>query len=200
VDIWDNGYPSGGNYWSDYKDADLYSGPYQNETGSDGIGDTPYTIDANNVDRYPLMSPWSPIPVKVFDVIWNGIHYPVSVQSNSTVTHFIFNQTLAKISFNVSGISGKWGYCNVTIPKSLMKGPWTYTFEGEVSDMSTYESENETHTFISLKYKHASIFHVIIQASWVIPEYPSTLILVIFTLTTLIATTLWKTKRKPKTP
>jgi len=60
--IWDYGYPSGGNYWSDYTGVDYYSGPYQNETGSDGIGDTPYVIDAYNVDHYPLMKPWSPAP------------------------------------------------------------------------------------------------------------------------------------------
>jgi parallel beta-helix repeat protein len=56
--MWDNGYPSGGNYWSDYHGNDSFSGPYQNATGSDGIGDTPYVVDANNTDRYPLMSPW----------------------------------------------------------------------------------------------------------------------------------------------
>jgi parallel beta-helix repeat protein len=53
VNVWDDGYPSGGNYWSDYNGTDIRSGPYQNETGSDGIGDTPYVIDANNKDRYP---------------------------------------------------------------------------------------------------------------------------------------------------
>jgi parallel beta-helix repeat protein len=53
-DIWDDGYPSGGNYWSDYNGTDLYSGLYQNMTGSDSIGDTPYIIDENNQDRYPL--------------------------------------------------------------------------------------------------------------------------------------------------
>ena len=52
---WDEGYPSGGNYWSDYNGTDVYSGPYQNVTGSDGIGDTPYVIDANNTDHYPLV-------------------------------------------------------------------------------------------------------------------------------------------------
>jgi len=57
--IWDDGYPSGGNYWSDYSGTDFYNGPYQNETGSDGIGDTPYVIDANNTDRFPLMKPWN---------------------------------------------------------------------------------------------------------------------------------------------
>jgi parallel beta-helix repeat protein len=60
LNTWDNGYPSGGNYWSDYKGTDSHSGHYQNVTGSDGIGDEPYVIDANNTDRYPLMHPWKP--------------------------------------------------------------------------------------------------------------------------------------------
>jgi parallel beta-helix repeat protein len=54
TNVWDNGYPSGGNYWSNYTGTDLHSGFYQNDTGSDGIGDTPYVIDENNRDRYPL--------------------------------------------------------------------------------------------------------------------------------------------------
>jgi parallel beta-helix repeat protein len=54
--IWDDGYPSGGNYWSDYTDIDICSGPYQNEPGSDNIWDHPYVIDENNVDRYPFVN------------------------------------------------------------------------------------------------------------------------------------------------
>jgi parallel beta-helix repeat protein len=54
VNVWDDGYPSGGNCWSDYTGIDAYSGSYQNITGSDGIGDSPYVIDENNQDRYPL--------------------------------------------------------------------------------------------------------------------------------------------------
>ncbi|MCZ2808761.1 MAG: right-handed parallel beta-helix repeat-containing protein, partial [Candidatus Bathyarchaeota archaeon] len=61
--VWDNGYPSGGNYWSRYNATDFFSGPSQNETGSDGIGDTPYLIYANETDNYPLMHLWSPLPV-----------------------------------------------------------------------------------------------------------------------------------------
>lgn len=59
-DLWDGGYPSGGNYWSDYAGNDTYSGHYQNETGSDGIGDTSYVIDGwpFGGDRYPLMNAW----------------------------------------------------------------------------------------------------------------------------------------------
>ena len=57
---WDNGYPSCGNYWSNYTGADVYSGPFQNETDPDGAGDTVYTVDASNIDNYPLMNPWTP--------------------------------------------------------------------------------------------------------------------------------------------
>ncbi|MEB3755971.1 MAG: right-handed parallel beta-helix repeat-containing protein [Desulfurococcales archaeon] len=53
---WDNGYPSGGNYWSNYHGEDEHSGKYQNETGSDGIGDSIYIIYTGNVDHYPLMN------------------------------------------------------------------------------------------------------------------------------------------------
>ena len=55
--VWNEGYPHGGNYWSDYNDTDLYGGPHQNETGNDGIWDHPYVIDGNNTDNYPLTEP-----------------------------------------------------------------------------------------------------------------------------------------------
>lgn len=61
TEVWDNGYPVGGNCWSDYNGTDVYRGPYQNETGSDAIGDTPYVIDANNTDRYPRLQPYIPL-------------------------------------------------------------------------------------------------------------------------------------------
>jgi len=56
--LWDDGYPCGGNYWSDYNGKDSLFGTYQNLTGSDGIGDTPYVMEGNNNDNHPLISPY----------------------------------------------------------------------------------------------------------------------------------------------
>lgn len=59
TNIWHETYPLCGNYWSDYNGTDLHSGFFQNETNSDGIGDTLYFIDENNTDRHPLMGQWT---------------------------------------------------------------------------------------------------------------------------------------------
>ena len=53
---WNLTYPGGGNYWSDYNGSDIYSGPGQNLSGSDGFGDIPYNITGGlNMDYYPIM-------------------------------------------------------------------------------------------------------------------------------------------------
>jgi parallel beta-helix repeat protein len=61
--LWDDGYPSGGNYWSNLVGADQFGGPFQNVMGSDGIVDTAYPIEAQGIDHYPLMEPYRAAPM-----------------------------------------------------------------------------------------------------------------------------------------
>jgi len=94
VNVWDDGYPSGGNYWSDIGGADLFRGPYQNETGSDGIRDYrlcyPYPSD-----RYSLMNPWPSGP---------GLH-ELNVDLTAS-THLPFdNSTLIEAVVTNNGIN-----------------------------------------------------------------------------------------------
>ena len=63
---WDNGYPDGGNYWDDFEERyphvkDIYSGPDQDIPGPDNLWDEPYTINANNVDNYPVVPEFPPM-------------------------------------------------------------------------------------------------------------------------------------------
>ncbi len=69
-DIWGDGYPSGGNYWSDHSDHDEYSGPNQSipKPDGDGIVDkpdgglNPYNISHmtnGDQDKYPLTAQYS---------------------------------------------------------------------------------------------------------------------------------------------
>lgn len=68
----DNGYPQGGNYWNDYSGTDQYTGPSQNQIGSDGIGDTPYRAgDNDNLDRYPYMKPPYEVDIAATDIFYS---------------------------------------------------------------------------------------------------------------------------------
>jgi len=153
VNIWDDGYPSGGNYWSDYNGTDLFSGSYQNETGSDGIGDTPYVIDENNQDNYPLIAPFNS-----FTVAWDGRSYPVDFVSNSTISNLNFDGIESMLSFNVSGPDDTLGICRVTVPKSLMElsqsEKWQITIDGS-PPLSTNIIENENYTYFYFTYEHS---------------------------------------------
>jgi len=84
ANIWDDGYPSGGNYWSDYEGVD---------SNSDGLGDTPYFIDVNNQDNYPLMEPYSVGPVASFEfsptdpIVDEEIEFDASVSEGEIVSY-----------------------------------------------------------------------------------------------------------------
>jgi parallel beta-helix repeat protein len=58
INFWDDGYPSGGNYWSNNTGPDNYRGPNQDQNGGDGIRDTTLEIDVNNQDTFPLAKPY----------------------------------------------------------------------------------------------------------------------------------------------
>jgi hypothetical protein len=161
------------------------------DSDGDGVFERIFTSDsALSQDEFVLAA------IK-FYAVWEDIRYPVLVSSNSTISNFTFNQPQKQISFNITGLSGAKGYCNVTIPKSLLKGePWSVKLNG--TDWAFTLTENETNSFIYFTYTHASIYEVTIQGTWVIPEFPSAMILTLLTLTTLIATVLLKKKRKTK--
>jgi parallel beta-helix repeat protein len=108
--VWDDGYPSGGSYWSDYDGTDYNQGLNQDINGSDGIGDKEYSIDGNNTDHYPL--------VGIFSDFNATSEHHVQTICNSTISDFKFDGTA--IHFHVSGEDGTTGFCRTGIPTALM--------------------------------------------------------------------------------
>jgi len=200
INTWDDGYPSGGNYWSDYEGTDAYNGLYQDETGGDGIGDTSYFVGKwvntaraccleapDQWDQYPLMA-----PVTLFNAgTWDEISYSVDVVGISTVSDFYFNPSDYLISFNLTGQDDTVGFCRVAIPRELMwcgsLEEWNITIN---SSPPTYlkAMEDADHTYLYFTYNH-STQEVQIKGIHVIPEFPTwiSMLLILMVLTVTIA-------------
>ncbi len=105
-DVWDNGCE--GNYWSNYNGTD---------SNGDGIGDTPYIVNGNNTDHYPLMNPyWIPadvnhdLIVNIFDVVRITGAYGATPASPYWNPHADIAEPFGKIDiFDVVLCTGHYG-------------------------------------------------------------------------------------------
>ena len=177
TNIWDNGYPWGGNYWSNYTDID---------SDHDGIGDTPHVIDANNTDNYPLMG--------IFHSFNTSLGHYVNVISNSTIEgfdYFVSNSTIRMYVSNMT-IGQAYGFCQVCIPNTLMDVSNISVIIDNGAAATLYPNynvyDNGTHRWIYFAYEHST--HEID----IIPEFSSLLVLSLFMMATLLAVIVYKRK------
>lgn len=99
--FWDFGYPTGGNYWSDYTGINVKSGPNQDQPGSDGIGDTPFQHNTL-IDHYPLMTPYTDL-------------YDIAIADSMTTREFFGQQReIINISIDIVNLSIETETFNVT--------------------------------------------------------------------------------------
>lgn len=107
---WDSGYPAGGNYWSDYGGIDKCSGPNQTVCPDpDGIGDTPYLIEEDVQDGYPLIE-------------------PRNVNNTAPIASFSLSHSVAVEGMVVSGdASGSW---DPEDPISHLEVRWDWEDDG----------------------------------------------------------------------
>ena len=142
---WDDGYPSGGNYWDDHTGMDLYSGPNQDQPGSDGLVDTPRNIEGGQAqDRYPFGSPYpltpptAPRNLQAFPknggalLMWN----PPASDGGFPVTNYVLYRGTAEgqegfylelgnvLTYtDKTGVPGQTYYYRVSAKNSLGEGP-----------------------------------------------------------------------------
>jgi len=144
TNFWDDNYPYGGNYWSDYNGTDLRMGPYQNQSGSDGIGDIPYVVDSRNQDNFPL--------VGVLSDFKTSSQSHLQTVSNSTIANLTLIGT--EISFNASGPQNATGFCRISLPTNLNISQFTVSVNGkQITYIRLPESEsNETFLYFTYSY------------------------------------------------
>ena len=164
--FWNNTYPTGGNYWSNYNGTDLYSGPSQNEPGSDGIGDTPFLVFPMDrvgvLDNYPLMAPINTYSLQVP----GGMSFHVSIMSNSTVSYVRFCEVVNGISFNVTGEAGM-GFCRVSVPNTIVDMLWqdlTVLVNGTAVPFISWQDQDNTYLYFT--YQHST------ETVSIVPELP----------------------------
>jgi len=149
VNVWDDGYPSGGNYWSHYTGVDEKNGPKQDQLGSDGIGDTPYVINDYNRDRYPLMNPWIPPPETIPPTTTTSLSGQIGrddwFTSDVTVT--------LSATDNIAVEKTEYSFDNITWTTYV--APFTITCEGHT--IVYYRSIDKTGNMEAIKTKTIKI-------------------------------------------
>ncbi len=143
TNIWDDGNSSVGNYWSNYTGIDL---------DPDGIGDSEHEIDINNTDYHPLMGPSYSFNTTV------GKH--VKVISNSTIESSYYFESNSTITLHLSNMTTNqaFGFCRVTIPKSLMSPPYMVKIDDGSTPVLNFNGtiyDNDTHRHIYFAYEHS---------------------------------------------
>jgi hypothetical protein len=124
--------------------------------------------------------------------------YPVTVNSNSIILRFEFNQTEKTLNLKLTGEDGTPGTCDVIVPDSLLWGTFSLSMDGDalVEGDDYSQTYNGTHySFHIGEYIHSS--HTIeIVASEVISEFSSWIILPLFIIASLLVVILYR-KRAP---
>lgn len=184
-DFWDNGFE--GNYWNQ-TNVDL---------NHDGIADSPYIIDANNIDHYPLMGTCTNYVVNYFTPPLVSHACNVMVISNSTISDFVApiwieHPEVIFLMFNASGAKGSTGFCRVSFPTAIMNGTYHVFLNDTEIPYTLLPCSDANYSYLYFNYTHST------KEVIIIPEFPSVLILPLFMIATLLTVIVFKRKREKR--
>jgi len=159
---------------------------------------TPYDGHINGTSASYTVHVQADIQTINHTVIADSQTFHVFTKSNTTITGFNFTHigNTAKINFTSTGLTSTVGFCNITIPRTLMIEPWAITVNGILIDPP--KTINATHTTIHLSYLTSAV-PIQIQGVYVVPEFTLTMLILTVAFITL-AVAIVKKKTTPKKP
>jgi hypothetical protein len=135
-----------------------------------------------------------------FQILYEGETYVIPMTTNSHISNLQFTASLKQIMFNVTGETGTMGYCNVTIPKTLLKAEPLSAWEVFLDDylqLPHVATENGTHTFIYMNYTYSS-HRIQIQGIWATTEFSPAAILLLLMVSTMLVAVFKKYAKKTR--
>jgi len=120
--------------------------------------------------------------------------YVFSVESNSTISELFFNSTDRTLSFNAEGEGGTQGYAKVIIADTLVADleSMRVYLDGNQAEYSLLSTDDSLYLIIN--YEHSTHRVVVDLNMYIIPEFPSALILAITVLIIFVAVTIYRKK------
>jgi hypothetical protein len=154
---------------------------------------------ANSPTSVPIPYNATDGSVNIVGVIQHVLEgYTVTTVSNSSVSSIYYKLGVPMLLFNVTGVHGYQGFCNVTIPKNFM---WSITSDGwfvlvDGEKVNPIITSDNTNTYIYFTYQQSKHYISIITTSTV-PELvlPAMLILALLA-SALVLTKKLKGKKK----
>lgn len=164
-----------------------------------------WTVDGNSADKSILQIMDTNVDLGpntyVFQAVADSQTFNITVVTNSTIPtqSFNFSQGEKKISFNVTGLSGTAGFCNITIPRTLMDctnlDEWVIFANGTDISSICIKNRDADYTYICTPYNH-SVQPIVVKGTWVIPEFPTAIIMPLFMIATLMTIIVYKKKTR----
>jgi hypothetical protein len=118
--------------------------------------------------------------------------FAVKISCDSILSGFTFSTSEKMINFQLEGLSGTAGYCNVSFPTKLLEGPYTILVNDSSPTYLSETSNGETSLYFTFNFESACDVEIV--GSSVIPEFASWFIIAVFMLTTLIAVLVYRMK------
>lgn len=190
TNYFDGGYPSGGNYWSDYLGVDLKSGSSQEQNGSDGIFDQGFSFD-----KYPLANLVTNVDIQISDR-----EFHVQVSTNMNILGWNFDVPGKSLDILVTPEQDNTGAVRVQIPRDLLSSEnltdWIVSFQDNGSTtLQSIRMEDAENTYLYFTCSSTVEGEVQISGTKVFAELTPLTMTTFFLSLTILAAVLSKKRR-----